>query len=69
MLKKGAVVVLDPKEDQFLSSLFLVKRKDGGNQPAVNLKDLNSNIPYQHFKMEEMFLLKECCYQETKCAR
>ena len=59
MLKKGAVVVLDPKEDQFLSSLFLVKRKDGGNQPAVNLKDLNSNIPYQHFKMEEMFLLKE----------
>ena len=30
MSKKGAIVVLDPKEDQFLSSLFLVKKKDGG---------------------------------------
>ena len=29
-MKKGAIVVLDPKEDHFLSSLFLVKRKDGG---------------------------------------
>ena len=30
MLKKSAIVVLYPKEDQFLSSLFLVKGKDGG---------------------------------------
>ena len=30
MLRKGAIVVSDPKEDQFLSSLFLVKKKDGG---------------------------------------
>ena len=29
MLKKGAIVVTDPKEDQFLTSLFLVKKKDG----------------------------------------
>ena len=32
MLKKSAIVVLYPKEDQFLSSLFLVKRKDGGGE-------------------------------------
>ena len=30
MLKKSAMVVSDPKADQFLSSLFLVKKKDGG---------------------------------------
>ena len=59
MLRKGAIVVSDPKEDQFLSSLFLVKKKDGGNRPVVNLKDLNRNIPYRHFKMEGLFLLKE----------
>ena len=29
MLRKGATVVSDPQEDQFLSSLFLVKKKDG----------------------------------------
>ena len=59
MLRKGTIVVSDHKEDQFLSSLFLVKKKDGGNRPVVNLKDLNRNIPYQHFKMEVLFLLKE----------
>ena len=61
MLRKGAIRVSDPKEDQFLSSLFLVEKKDGGNRPVVNLKELNRNIPYQHFKMEGLFLLKEFC--------
>ena len=32
MLKKSAIVVLYAKEDQFLSSLFLLKRKDGGGE-------------------------------------
>ena len=59
MLRKGATVFSDPKEDQFFSSLFLVKKKGEGNRPVVNLKHLNSNIPYQHFKMEGLFLLKE----------
>ena len=31
----------------------------GGYSPVVNLKDLNRNIPYQQFKMEGLFLLKE----------
>ena len=47
-----------PKEDQFLSSLFLAK-KDRRNSAVVSLKDLNRNIMYQHFKMEGLFLLKE----------
>ena len=28
MLRKGAIVVSDPKEDQFLSFLFLLKKRD-----------------------------------------
>ena len=60
MLRKGAIVVSDLKiSDQFLSSLFLGKKKDEGNRPVVNLKDLSRNIPYQHFKIEELLLLKE----------
>ena len=58
-LRKDVIVFTDSKEDQFLSSLFLVKKKDGGNRPVVNVMDLNRNIPYQHFKMEGLFLLKE----------
>ena len=66
MLRKGAIAVSDPKESQFLSSLFLVKLKDGGNHPVVKLKYLNRNIPYQHFKMEGLFLLKEMLLPRDK---
>ena len=59
MLRKGAIVVSDPKEDQFLSPWFLGKKRDGENHPAVNLKDLNSNIPYQLTKMELLFPLNK----------
>lgn len=41
--------------------VFLWKRDiiDQGKHPVVNLKDLNSNIPYQHFEMEGLFLLND----------
>ena len=40
MLMKVTIVVSDLKGDQFLSSLFLVKKKNVGHCPVVNLKDL-----------------------------
>ena len=43
---------------EFLSNLFLVSKKDGGHRLVINLKFLNSLIPYQHFKMEGMHLIK-----------
>ena len=46
-------------ENQFLSSLFLVGEKDGGNHPVISLKEINKSILYAHFKMEELFLFKE----------
>ena len=46
----------DPRE--FLSNL-LVSKKDGGNRPIINLKHFNEFIPYQHFKMEGLHLLKD----------
>ena len=38
MLRKGAIEVSDPKKDQFLSSLFLVKKKDGSESPSSQPK-------------------------------
>ena len=51
MLKKGAIHLVQSKGTQFLSNLFLFPKKDGGNRPVINLKALNSPIPYSDFKM------------------
>ena len=59
MLRKGAVHLVHSKGSQFLSNLFLVPKKDGGNRPVINLKALDSFIPYSHFKMEGLHLLKD----------
>ena len=57
MLQKGAIQVVSPLKGEFISTVFLVKKKDGGNRPVINLKQLNSFV-YQHFKMEGLQLLK-----------
>ena len=59
MLRKGAVHLVHSKDSQFLSNFFLVSKKDGGKRPVINLKTLNSFIPYSHFKMEGLHLLKD----------
>ena len=59
ILRKGAIQQLRSEPEEFLSNLFLVNKKDGGHQPVINLKFLNSFIPYQHFKMEGMHLIKD----------
>ena len=58
LLKKGAVEQVCPQKDQFLSNIFIVKKKDRGNRPVINLKDLNQYIPFLHFKMESLQSLK-----------
>jgi hypothetical protein len=52
MLSKGAIRKMPKWEDQVLSNLFLRDKKDGGLRPIINLKWVNSHIPYSHFKME-----------------
>ena len=42
----------------FLSTLFLVPKKDGGQRPVINLKSLNSFVNAPHFKMEGIHTLK-----------
>jgi len=59
MLGKGAIKKVPSQKGEFLSSIFLVPKKDGGNRPVINLKNLNSFIPYQHFKMEGLHVLRD----------
>ena len=62
MFRKGAIHLVHPKENQFLSNLFLVPKKDGGNRPVINLKALNSFIHYSHFKI--LFSVKRSSKRE-----
>ena len=44
MLKNGS-------KGEFVSNLFLVKKKDEGLRPVINLKQMNVYIAYCHFKI------------------
>lgn len=58
MLEKRAIKVVKDQKG-FLSYLFLVQKKGGGQRPVVNLKELNGFLKYQHFKMEGIHLVKD----------
>ena len=59
MLQKGAIQKVPHVSGEFLSNLFLVHKSDEGKRPVIHLKNLNSFIPYQHFKMEGLHLMKD----------
>ena len=53
MVSKGAITPVETgMENGFISSIFLVPKKDGGHRPIINLKRLNEFVIHHHFKME-----------------
>ena len=58
LLEKGDIQKAETAQDKFLSNLFLVGKKGRRNRPVINLKKLDSFIPYEHFKMEGLHYLK-----------
>ena len=59
MLNKATISVAKNLEGRLLSSLFLVGKNNRQNCSVTNLKELNKGVPYAHFKMKVLFLLKE----------
>ena len=47
-----------PKGDSFSKQPVSSPKRGRGTRPVINLKALNSFIPYSHFKMEGLHLLK-----------
>ena len=59
LLARRAVEVALPCEDQFISRLFLVRKKDGSHRPVINLKPIKGYVQKQHFKMEGSGMVKD----------
>lgn len=59
LLDKNAITPSVLTKDTFISNIFLVPKKDGGQRPVFNLKHLNVFLKYEHFKMEGIHLLKD----------
>uniref|UniRef100_H3AXK9 ribonuclease H n=1 Tax=Latimeria chalumnae TaxID=7897 RepID=H3AXK9_LATCH len=43
----------------FVSTIFLVPKKETGWRPVINLRDLNEFVEFRHFKMEGLHLLQD----------
>ena len=63
MLDKDAIREAIHCKDQSVSHLFLASKKDVGQRSVINLEELNTLIPYKHFKMAGLHLLKEILEQ------
>ena len=48
----GAIEKVHPIEGEFLSPIFTTQNNDGTIRLILNLKRLNTFLPYEHFKME-----------------
>ena len=59
LLQKGAIQPTKRSNCRFVSNIFLIPKKSGGLRPVINLKDLNTFVRYEHFKMENIKLVKE----------
>jgi len=57
LLVKGAIAETQLTQQSYVSQIFLVEKKDGGQRPVINLKGLNQFVKTEHFKMEGLHLL------------
>ena len=62
-LETGNSTVGTSAEAGFLSNIFLVPKKDGGQRPVINLKALNQFVNTEHFKMEGIHTIKDLLRQ------
>lgn len=59
MLEKQAIEETTARGRGFISTIFLVPKKDGGQRPVINLKALNGFVHTEHFKMEGIHVLRD----------
>ena len=54
LLRMGAIEIVPKFDDQFISTFFVVLKKDAPCRPVINLKFLNEYVQYYHLKQENL---------------
>ena len=54
LLNKGVVIESQHENGEFISNIFLRRKKDGNYRMILNLKCFNENVSKHHFKMESL---------------
>ena len=66
LLEMKVIKEVEHHPNEFISPIFLVPKKNGEYRLILNLKELNTNIVYHHFKMETfesaLKLVKPNCF-------
>ena len=65
LLTKGIIKETCHEEKEFVSPIFISHKSNGGIRLILNLKQLNKNIEYHHFKMDSIntilnLITKDC---------
>ena len=51
---KGVISETTHCPGEYISTIFIRPKKDGGFRLILNLKNLNEHVEYQHFKMDTL---------------
>ena len=54
LLAKGVITKCEHETVEYISQIFIRQKLDGSCRLILNLKNLNEDIPYIHFKMETL---------------
>ena len=69
LLQKKVIVETTHESNEFVSNIFVREKKDQSYRMILNLKNLNSFIPYCHFKMDTLVsairMMKPDCYMAS----
>ena len=52
LLDKQVLEIVESEEGEFISTIFLLPKKNGSFRMILNLKEFNEHVEYYHFKME-----------------
>ena len=63
LLKKGTIEVCSHTPGEFISNIFTVPKKSGGNRHVIDMRALSEFMGYIPFRMEDISLLKSVLKQ------